>query len=409
MPRINRKGLRQLTLSIVYALGALGIVASGGGDGDVIPAFTLYTGIVIADLNGDKKLDLATSNIFFGDSPPHPSHVSVSLQQTAILGVFESALDYPVGADSQFVVAGDLNNDGFIDLLATNYNDDSVSLLEQSQDNGGFFLPGRVVTVARRPDGCVLADINGDGLSDIVTTGSYLAILLNTLGSPGNFSVASTINTSTYLPSIGAGDIDGDGRVDLVTTDITNGTVLVLLQDAAPAPRGSYSSVTAYFAGDQPIDVELADVDGDLKLDLVVANLGAPSDPDTASVAILIQNHDPLARGEFLPAVAYTTDARSQDVAVGDLNNDRLLDIAVANAGHLNDTGSISILLQGSTPGVFLGADNITGINQPLALAIGDLNDDGFNDIAVADNGAVVIFQDTQNPGSFQPAVVIDP
>ncbi|MDH3537028.1 MAG: VCBS repeat-containing protein [Gammaproteobacteria bacterium] len=390
-------------------LGVLGILASGGGGGDVIPAFTLYTGIAIADLNGDTKLDLATSNVFIGDSPPHPSHVSVSLQQTATPGVFEDALDYPVGADSEFVVAGDLNNDGFIDLLATNYNGDSVSLLEQSQANGGVFLPERVLTVAQRPDGCVLADINGDGIDDIVTTGSYLTILLNTLGNPGNFSVDGTINTSTYLPSIGAGDIDGDGRVDLVATDITNGTVLVLLQDAAPAPRGNYSGMTAYSAGDQPIDVELADVDGDLKLDLVVANLGTPSDPDTASVAILIQNHDPLVRGEFLPAVGYATDARSQDVAVGDLNDDNLPDIAVANAGHLNDTGSISILLQGSTPGVFLSADNITGISQPLALAIGDLNDDGFNDIAVADNGAVVFFQDTQGPGSFQPAVLIDP
>jgi len=388
-------------------LGILGIVASGGGN--VIPAFKLYSGITIADLNGDNRLDLVTSNIYIDASPPHPSHVSVSLQLTATPGVFEDAVDYPVGADSQFVVAGDLNDDDLTDLLATNYNDDSVSILEQSAAGGGVFLPGKTYAVAQHPDGSVLADIDGDGLDDIVTTGSHLTILLNTPGNAGSFSIGTTISTGTYLPSVDAGDIDGDGRIDLVTTDITNGTVLVLLQDASPAPRGNYSGRTAYAVGDQPISLELADVDGDLKLDLVVANLGTPFDPDSASVAILIQNHDTPARGEFLPAVNYATGARSQDVAVGDLDNDNLADIAVTNAGRVTDTGSISILIQGSTPGVFLAANNIVGISQPLALAIGDINNDGFNDIAVADDGAAVLFQDKTKPGSFHPAVLIDP
>lgn len=391
-------------------LGILGIVASGGGGGgDVIPAFTLYSGITIADLNDDSRLDLVTSNIYIDDSPPHPSHVSVSLQRSATPGVFEDAVDYPVGADAQFVVAGDLNDDGFTDLLATNYNDDSVSILMQSAAGNGVFLPEKIYPVARHPDGSVPADVDGDGLNDIVTTGWHLAILLNTPGNAGTFIVGTTIDTGTYLPSVDAGDIDGDGRIDLVTTDITNGTVLVLLQDAAPAPPGNYSSRTAYAAGDQPVSLELADVDGDLKLDLVVADLGTPSDPDTANVAVLIQSHDPLARGEFLPAVEYATGARSQDVAVGDLNHDNLADIAVANAGRLDDTGSISILIQGGTPGVFLKADNIAGKSQPLALAIGDIDDDGYNDIAVADNGAAVLFQDSSKPGSFLPAVLIDP
>lgn len=397
--------LRSLLRGFIYMLGILGIVSSGGGNG--ITAFRLYSGITIADLNGDNRLDLATSNIYVDGSPPHPSHVSVSLQRNSIPGVFEDAVDYPVGADSQFVAAGDLNDGGLTDLLATNYNDDSVSILAQSAAGGGVFLAEKIYPVAHHPDGSVLVDVDGDGLNDIVTTGSHLTILLNTPGNAGVFSVGTTISTGTYLPSVDAGDIDGDGRIDLVTTDITNGTVLVLLQDASPAPPGDFSGTTAYAAGDQPISLELADVDGDLKADLVVADLGNPSDPDTANVAILIQSHDPLARGEFLPAVQYATGARSQDVAVGDLNHDNLADIAVANAGRVGDTGSISILIQGSPAGVFLAAKNIAGISQPLALAIDDIDNDGFNDIAVADDGAVVLFQDTAKPGSFLPAVTI--
>ena len=395
--------LRQLTA----ALAVVFLAACGGGGGG-IPAFTLFTGIAIADLNGDTRPDLVTSNIYIDSSPPHLSHVTVSLQQTATPGAFGNGVDYPIGADSQFVAAGDLNNDGRIDLLATNYNDNSLSLLEQSLAIAGVFLPQTTLATAAHPDGCVLADINSDGVDDIVATGWYLALLLNTPGNPGSFTDGGTITTNAYLPSVTAGDIDGDGRIDLVAADPTNGTVLVFLQDAAPAQPGTYSGMTAYPAGDQPVDVELADVDGDLKPDLVAANLGTPSDPDTASVAVLIQDHNPGARGQFLAAVGYTTGARSGDVAVGDLNDDGLPDPAVANAGHLNDTGSVSILFQGAMPGVFLGAVNIPGISQPLGLAIGDLNADGLNDIAIADEGAAVLFQNTRVPGTFRPAVLID-
>jgi len=80
----------KLPLVAIYSLAILGIVSSRGGE--VIPTFTSYTDIEIADLNGDTKLDLVTSNIFIDDNPPHPIHVSVSLQRTATPGVFEGAI-----------------------------------------------------------------------------------------------------------------------------------------------------------------------------------------------------------------------------------------------------------------------------------------------------------------------------
>lgn len=395
-----------LRLSAVI-LSVLLVTACGGGGG-ALPAFTLFTGIAIADLNGDTKPDLVTSNIYIAGSPPHPGHVTVSLQQAAAPGAFDPGVDYPVGADPYFVTAGDLNSDGRTDLLATNYNDDSLSVLEQSPAAPGIFLPETRYTTAVHPEGSARADINGDGLVDIVTTGGYLALLLNTQGNPGTFVDGGTINTGAYLPSVSAGDIDGDGRIDLAATDTVNGTVLVFLQDAAPAPPGSFSGMAVYPAGNQPVDVELADLDGDTKPDLAVANLGTPANPDTASVAVLIQEHDPAMRGQFQAAVAYPTGARSQDVAVGDLNIDGVPDLAVANAGHVDDTGSVSLLFQAAVPGTFQAAVNIAGISQPLALAVGDLNDDQLNDVAVADGGAAILFQDAQAPGTFRPAVLID-
>jgi hypothetical protein len=387
--------VRQLTTGIAVAL-----IAGCGGSYET-PVFTLFSHIAIADLNGDARPDLVTSNIYIGGSPPHPGHVTVSLQQTVTPGAFDNGVDYPVGADPEFVAAADINHDGRIDLLATNHNENSISLLEQSPTVAGDFLPLATITVAARPDGCVVADINGDGVDDIVTTGWYLALLMNTPGNPGNFTDGGTINTNSYIPSVAPGDIDGDGRIDLVAADVTNGAVQVFFQDAAPAQPGSYSGMTTYPAGDQPLDVELADLDGDAKLDIVVTNPGAT--PDTASVAVLIQDHNAASRGQFLAAATYKTGTSSQDAAVGDLDDDGLPDLAVANAG----TGTVSILFQGAVPGVFHGAVTIAVISQPLALAIGDLNADGLNDIAVADDGAAVLFQDTQTPGTFRTAVLV--
>ncbi len=410
---MDRNGASRWYLPVLAVLVPL-LAACGGGGGS---SFSLFNGFTIADLNGDARPDLVTSNIFINGAPPHPGYVTVSLQQAATAGSFIDGVDYPVGSDPQFVTTGDINNDGRVDILATNYNDNSISLLKQSAVTAGVFLPQVSLPVADFPDGAVFADINDDGFIDIVTTGSYLALLLNSPGNPGTFIDGGTINIVGFVSSVAAGDIDGDGRTDLAVT--SSGNVLVFLQDAAPLQPGSFSGMSVYPAGNQPWSVKLADLDGDNKLDLAVANLGSPSDPYTASVSVLIQDHNPLARGEFMTAVDYHTGARSQDVAIGDLNDDGLPDIAVANAGSLTSdcsgffceftlNGSVSILLQAGMPGTFLDADNVSATGQPLALAIGDLNADGLNDIAVADDGAAVMFQDPLAPGSFLPAARVD-
>lgn len=389
-------------------MAVLGLLLGACGDGDGIPAFDHFTSIAIADLNDDHLPDLATANVAIAGAPPHPSHVTVSLQKPGSPGEFARGVDHAVGSDSQFVTAGDLNGDDLLDLLATNYGDGSLSWLEQIPAVPGSFLPEKVLAVALHPDGSVVADVDGDGVNDVVTSGRYVTLLINSPGSPGRFTSGGSIDVGGSIPSVTAGDIDGDGRMDLALADPTNDAVVVLIQDAPPAMPGRYSSRVAYPAGHQPFDVELADLDGDSKLDLVVANLGTPSDPDSASASVLIQSHDPVARGEFLAAVDHATGARSQDVAVGDLDGNGLPDLAVANAGHVDDDGSLSILFQDTAPGVFRQAVEIPGISQPLALAIGDLDSDGLNDIAMADGGATVLFQETQNPGTFRPAVWID-
>jgi hypothetical protein len=163
---------------------------------------------------------------------------------------------------------------------------------------------------------------------------------------------------------------------------------------------GGFSGAATYTTGPQPAAVAIADLDADGKADLAVANFGTPGDLSKANVSVLIQEHDPALRGTFQAAVNYQTGSGSGDVAVGDLNDDGKPDLAVANEG------SLSVLLQSATPGVFLPRENLDA-GQPLGVAIEDLDEDGLNDLAIADNGARVRFQDPAAPGSFLPAVLV--
>src|SRR5256886_6864977 len=104
----------------------------------------------------------------------------------------------------------------------------------------------------------------------------------------------------------------------------------------------------------------------------------------------------------------YTTLFRSVDVAVADLNGDGKPDLVVANLRPA-PTGSVSVLLQDAArPGVFLAATSYQGFGQPLGVAIGDLNGDGHPDIVAADGAsAIVMLQIATAPGTFAQAVQV--
>jgi len=386
----------RLARAISVPAAALLCAACGGGGGGSWIHFTLYTDVAIGDLNGDGRPDLVTSSF----NQDGDGRVRVLLQNAAADGMFDSGTDYRVGDWPESVEIGDLNDDNRPDLLAANYNSDSVSVLFQDAVQDGIFQAGVESGTGHHPDGIAIGDLNGDGLADIAAGGSYLALLFNSPGNPGDFYAGATLTVQPYFSSVAIADLDGDGRNDLATTG--NGVVTVFLQDAVPLPAGGFSGAATYTAGLQPTAVAIADVDADGKPDLVVANYGAPNDPDTANVSVLIQEHDPALRGTFRAAVNYGTGPRSEDVAIGDLNDDGAPDLAVVN------DGSVSVLLQSGTPGVFLPRTNLKA-GEPSGVAIADLDEDGLNDIAVADGGARVYFQDAAAPGTFLPRVLVGP
>ena len=94
----------------------------------------------------------------------------------------------------------------------------------------------------------------------------------------------------------------------------------------------------------------------------------------------------PLYENPVDPDDFYSTGDNPESVALGGLNGDGNLDLAVANSGTGNGTNTVSILL-GNGDGTFQAATNVEAGSLPRSVAIGHLNEDEFLDLAVADSG----------------------
>ena len=298
------------------------------------------------------------------------------------------------------VAIGDLNGDHLMDLVAANDTSANISILFQNSSSPGTFLTAQNHGVNTHPNGVAIGDLNGVGHLDIAVADSGLSVLYQNAAVPGTFF--SPIRLGISCSSVGIGDLNGDGRADLVATATNAGHVSILLQ----SPAGTFLPPQTVAAGFQPFNVAIADLNADGRLDLAIANLGTSDNPATASLSVLLNNS--VSPGTFLAATNYATGERSESVSIGDLNGDGKADLAVANAGVFGNTGSVSVFFQNpGAPGTFFPAVNRPGTSQPLGVAIADLNEDNLLDIALADDGVRILFQIPGQPGAFQSPILI--
>ncbi len=394
------KFFRYACLLCVLILGFITVVGSGQEDPwkpkRVYEDF--YTSIAIDDLNGDGALDIAVARVD-SDTVAAPSLIVVFLQDPLNPGSFKSPKRYPIGNYCWSIAIGDLNDDGLPDLASANERSNTVSILFQDSAEPGHFLSATNLTMGTRPKHVAIGDLNGDGLNDLVIAGKNTAILLQDPYAPGTFLSATTLRFDSDCVAIE--DLNGDDLPDLAITETTTGTVAILLQDSINT--GEFLPATYFGTGAHAHFVTIGYIDGDLLPDLAVINYGSGSAND--SVSVLLQ--DPGTPGSFRTATNYITGMTSDEVAIDDLNGDNLSDLVVANSWGLDgnhNVGTISVLLQGpSSGGTFQDPTDYNMIFLPKSVAVGDLNGDNLPDIAVADDGAMVLFQKPASPGTFNP------
>lgn len=403
--------------------GSVGVLL-GKGDGTFKGAVTYASGgagagsIAVADVNGDGRPDIVVAN-----SCP----IGCTAYSDGVVGVLlgngDGTFQAVVGHDSGGVQAGsvavaDVNGDGKADIVVTNGDSNSTGVQSTAavllgNGNGTFAAAVVYDSGGDSATAITVADVNRDGKPDLVvvnvcaahnscltsggiTEGSVVAVLLG--NGKGAFQAARVYATGESTPSaLAVGDVNGDHVLDLVVanecpgstpcsnTNSTNGTVAVLRGKG----DGTFQKAVLYNSGGVfPMWVAVADLNGDGKPDIIVANL-CPNQtncrPSTSkahgAIGVLLNN----GNGTFKAAVDYDSGGPwASSVAVADVNGDGKPDIIVTNqCPYCGTVGTVAVLL-GNGDGTFQTAvTHSSGGFYPVSVAVADVNGDGKADIIV--------------------------
>lgn len=281
-------------------------------------------------------------------------------------------VDHPVGNYPRRVVAIDLNADGKIDLASANQLGNSVTVRLGAGD-GTFPMPqSSTLTLggATSPNDLLAADLNGDGKMDLATAnsggGGSITILLNTGSGFAPTMISTSSGGFSSGGAIAAGDINGDTKIDLVVASSSSSSVLAMLGDGA----GSFAPGLVRTVGGLTSEVALADMNSDGKLDLVTANFS------TNNVSVCLGN----GNGQFGLPLNRDASTRPYGLFVTDMNGDKKLDVITGN----NVGNNVSILL-GENTGMLAASVNISlGSSSPEAVWVADFGGDGKADIISA-------------------------
>jgi hypothetical protein len=360
----------------------LGDGTLGQGDGTftlsnsyVTPSGTAC--VVAEDFNGDEIRDIAASN-YFDDTVSILIGNGTGGQGD---GTFQNSVDYPAGHGPPAFTADYLDDDAFLDLAVINYHDDAVSILLGNGD-GSFQLP-IPYAVGDGPEFVRSGDYDEDGTRDLAVVSAWsdnVAVLLGETGNPGTFRSADPLDAGRSPMDVVAADFNEDGFPDLAVADSLVNRVRVLINDATTG--GSFLPKVGYLTGISPVAIASGDFDEDGILDLAAADY-----VDDAVSILLGDGAGGVGDGTFQPSTEFTAGNGPRDLIVEDFNEDGILDIATAN----RPGQGISVLLGQGVAGVGDGTfatPTICPVGLAcVALATGDFDEDDILDLAVATRG----------------------
>lgn len=303
--------------------------------------------IAVGDLNGDSKLDLAVAGggkvaIFRNNSIPD------GFTENSFVPKVEFETEVSPSTNPAFVVISDLNGDGKPELIVVNNlpvaGPSTVSIFQNVGSGGALdensFAPRVDLTAGSNSFALTVVDLDGDAKPDLAvsnSSGNTISVFrnLSTTGALHADSFAEPVDITTgHGPGHTAGDLDRDGRPELIAVNHEDGTLSVLHNTSASGSI-AFSERIDFDAGLNPYRVALADLNGDGRLDIVTANTGG----DSLSVFRNQEGNSSFAADSLATRVDIATGAGPYSISISDLDLDGKPDLIAPNSGD----GTLSI------------------------------------------------------------------
>jgi hypothetical protein len=334
--------------------------------------------VAIGDFTGDGRNDVVISTEDSGDMS-RPNHVYLFAQgPDGWMNRVDALETQNSWMPDLGLAAGDLDGDGKTDAVVANGH-----ALDVFYQRDGGLADGEPIAL-EGAQSVEAVDVDGDGKVDLVSRATAGVVVLKGLGA-GTFG-APVVVTPLRQVEVEVGDVTGDGRRDLVTCDRM--VARVFAQQAG----GTFGAATEHAGGVQCESVALADVNGDGRTDVSVA--GGGNRPRSR-----LEVFPQLANGVVAQTpVTYATLDLPGSVKAGDMNGDGRADLVVAHDGWM------WVGVHAQAPDHSLDPERLTRIpytnrTSPDKMAIGDVNGDGRPDIVMAADLHGLLMLWGQRPG----------
>ena len=401
----KRGRLTILTGCLLFTLSVALAACNGSGScGNCFAApIEFADGVVAADLNGDQRADVIALSTVVPISAPNSSNLKTYLSTGP--GAFAAPTLTTAGTNPLYIAAADLNGDGLPDVVTASFDDGTLSVFLNRKTNPASFAAPLVLSSPGASQ-VAIGDVNGDGLPDLVSADFSVSLFVQT--SPGAFAAPIGLYAGG-ANWVAVGDLNDDGAPDIALTDAAGVKVLMHM---GPATGAAFAAPVSVFQQTPNANVTganliaIGDVNGDGLNDLVITDPG-PTGGNAPTVNVLLQ--DPANHGSFLAPIAYPIAANDlpASIVLADLEGTGLLDIVIGGGQ------TVTVLLHDpAKAGGFLPATvyPAQGANE---IAIADVNGDGRPDIVTSNgitqptvNGVVttnpgMLLQSATTPGTF--------
>ncbi len=305
----------------------------------------------------------------------------------AAITFFEAEVGFAISPQPEYLAVADMNSDGLDDLIVISPQSDEVNVLLSAPDQPSGFSPVSVDSFGSSLRRGTVGDVTRDGNADLVVPdqrqdgvwvlqGNGQGRLLD----PNFFA----IGRNPFAVAIA--DFDGVRGADIAVTDARLGNVTILLNDGGTPPRFTRGPIFA--VGESPETIVTVDANDDGDLDIVTLNVGGPR---VKSISVLIFDTVRAGLPVFFPAENFGVGERPESLNVADVNNDGLDDLLMINRPTGGGNSDVNIMTNRGD-GVFIGptlfevpCPFFTGgaTCRSRSLTTGDYDNNGTIDIAV--------------------------